>query len=56
MAPNESRVAAKDYSPRRKPWVDEVEMNSLEGAKEYVLHKFRRDVTHVRFCFERARL
>jgi hypothetical protein len=52
MAPNESSVAAKDHSPRHKPWVAEVEMNSTEGAKEYVLHKFRRDVTHVRISLK----
>jgi hypothetical protein len=32
-----SREAAKEYSPRRKPWVGERKVLSPEGAKEAFL-------------------
>jgi TadE-like protein len=38
-----SREAAKECSPRRKPWVASGNRPSPEGAKEKVRHRLRRD-------------
>lgn len=36
-----SREAAKECSPRRKPWVASTQRRSPEGAKERLRHRFR---------------
>jgi len=41
ICPESSREAAKECSPRRKPWVASTKRRSPEGAKERRRHPFR---------------